>query len=128
MNNLFKMHYEIRNILGSFLDWFWLSIINGATVPILLFASVYFLPESPVFLLSKGRTEKARKALKWFRGAVSSDQIEPELQQVYNNYIRLNKYLTQDLYLFSCEEVLTRKKMLNCPQRNFSRLLSSNPI
>ncbi|OXA62964.1 Facilitated trehalose transporter Tret1 [Folsomia candida] len=62
------------------MNWFWLTLAN-AVVPVTMFCFVYFLPESPVFLLSKGRIEKARKALKWFRGAISSDHIEPELQQ-----------------------------------------------
>ena len=43
-------------------------------------ASVFMLPESPVFLLSKDREKAARKSLQWLRGA-EYDTTE-EIEQV----------------------------------------------
>ena len=40
---------------------------------------MFFLPESPVFLLSQDREEEARKALQWLRG--SSYNIEREIKE-----------------------------------------------
>ncbi|CAG7832679.1 unnamed protein product, partial [Allacma fusca] len=34
------------------------------------------VPESPIFLLEKGRDKEARNALQWFRGASSIEEIE----------------------------------------------------
>ena len=51
---------------GAFLSWrlvAWLSIAYGV-VPILLVQ--FFIPESPVWLVSKGRFDEARDALQWF--------------------------------------------------------------
>ncbi|XP_043280516.1 facilitated trehalose transporter Tret1-like isoform X2 [Venturia canescens] len=51
---------------GALLSWrlvAWLSIIY-TSVPILLVQ--LFVPESPVWLVSKGRTVEARKSLEWF--------------------------------------------------------------
>lgn len=50
---------------GAYLHWrlvAWLSIMY-AVVPIILVQ--LFVPESPVWLISKGRTEDARKSLEW---------------------------------------------------------------
>ena len=36
--------------------------------PVLLVGCLFFVPRSPYFLLSKGKTTEARDALQWFRG------------------------------------------------------------
>ena len=40
---------------------------------------MFFLPESPVFLLSQDREEEARKTLQWLRG--SSYNTEREIKE-----------------------------------------------
>ncbi|XP_067007203.2 facilitated trehalose transporter Tret1 isoform X2 [Anabrus simplex] len=45
-------------------------------VPILFFAAFVWMPESPVFLLSKGRTSEAHRALQWLRGPLHNTQFE----------------------------------------------------
>ncbi|CAL8101451.1 unnamed protein product [Orchesella dallaii] len=83
--NLFPLGitFGIMNtyIFGSFMTWFQLTIVNAAVTFVYLVLA-HKLPESPVFLISKGQYEKARLSLKWLRGAMLSDQIEPEIQQL----------------------------------------------
>lgn len=38
-------------------------------VPVVYAAALFRMPESPVFLLTKGQSERARDALQWLRGA-----------------------------------------------------------
>ncbi|KAK7868581.1 hypothetical protein R5R35_009471 [Gryllus longicercus] len=61
--------------LGAFLPYFWFTLLSVA-VPLLFVATFFWMPESPLFLLSKGRAAEARRALRWLRG--SDFDIQPE--------------------------------------------------
>ena len=43
-------------------------------------ALIFMIPESPVFLLAKGKEKGARKSLQWLRG--SEYDIAEEIEQV----------------------------------------------
>lgn len=45
------------------------------------------IPESPIWLIAKGKHEKAEKAICWLRGWVDSETVKPELSNLlhYNN-------------------------------------------
>ena len=53
--------------VGSDTDVFVLSVICGV-VPLLFGAIFWFMPETPLYLLQKGQTDRAQKSLQWFRG------------------------------------------------------------
>ena len=60
-------------VKGAYLHWrlvAWLSIIY-AVVPIVLVQ--LFIPESPVWLVSKGRTEEAKKSVQWLNKCDAKD-------------------------------------------------------
>jgi len=65
-------------ILGSLLPWR-LTTLPGAMIPLLPIVLVYFLPETPVWLLARGRREEAEKNLCSLRGLTSS-QVHEELK------------------------------------------------
>lgn len=44
--------------------------------------ALFFVPESPHWLLLKNRTDDARKSLAWLRGWVSIDRIEIEFRSI----------------------------------------------
>lgn len=46
------------------------------------------IPETPIWLLSKGRHEKALKSLQWLRGWVSPDTVHDEYQSLKKYSIR----------------------------------------
>ncbi|XP_060107433.1 solute carrier family 2, facilitated glucose transporter member 6 [Heteronotia binoei] len=53
--------------LGLVLDWRWLAV--AGEVPVLLMILLLcFMPESPRFLISKGKEDEALSALTWLRG------------------------------------------------------------
>jgi len=65
-------------ILGSLLPWR-LTTLPGAMLPLLPAVLVFFLPETPVWLLSRGRREDAEKTLCSLRG-LSKSQVHEELK------------------------------------------------
>ena len=69
-------------IMGAWLPWNQLAWASAVFPALLLFVMLP-LPESPVWLLSKGRTSDAQKALKWLhhQQQTANDNIPVELQQ-----------------------------------------------
>ncbi|XP_063238453.1 facilitated trehalose transporter Tret1-like [Bacillus rossius redtenbacheri] len=69
------------------LDYFWMTAAC-AVVPLVFFVFFVWFPESPVFLLQKGREDEARESLRFFRGAkhLTSYDEAPEIQSI-KNYI-----------------------------------------
>ncbi len=57
----------ITYVIGAFVPWNVLAWILSA-FPALLFGSMFFLPETPTWLLSKNREAEARNALQYYRG------------------------------------------------------------
>ena len=49
------------------------SVLTLVTVP--------FIPESPVFLLSRGKLENAEKSLKWLRGGGDDVDVGDEMKE-----------------------------------------------
>ncbi|XP_015427858.1 PREDICTED: solute carrier family 2, facilitated glucose transporter member 6 [Myotis davidii] len=71
--------------LGLLLPWRWLAVAGeGPVVVMILLLS--FMPNSPRFLLSRGRDAEALQALGWLRGAQAD--IRWEFQQIQDNVQR----------------------------------------
>ncbi|CAB3365728.1 Hypothetical predicted protein [Cloeon dipterum] len=57
----------ISYIIGAFVPIFWLSVISGI-IPIVFAVCFFWMPETPQYLLRRGKDMEAAKALQWFRG------------------------------------------------------------
>lgn len=71
--------------LGAAFPYLWMSIFSTA-LPILFAVTFFWMPESPMFLLSKGKVAKAERALCQLRGTPNrrTAQIEDELKEMQN--------------------------------------------
>lgn len=81
-------------IFGAVLPYLWMSIAS-TILPVLFAVSFFWMPESPIYLLSKGQIDEAEKSLCWLRGAGSqhSADIQDELKQM-QSFIKASKVNT----------------------------------
>lgn len=70
-------------VFGAVLPYLWMSIAS-TILPVLFAVTFFWMPESPIYLLSKGQIDKAEKSLHWLRGAGSQHnaEIQDELKQM----------------------------------------------
>ncbi|XP_064091106.1 facilitated trehalose transporter Tret1-like [Macrobrachium nipponense] len=68
---------------GSVMDWRWLAIASALVPGIPLFISMLVLPESPQWLVKKGRLDAAHKSLRYFRS--EDHNVKAELDATYSN-------------------------------------------
>lgn len=66
---------------GKLANWRTVSIVNLA-YPLICFAVLCLVPESPYWLAAKGRTREAEQALCWLRGWVSPTQVQAEFHSI----------------------------------------------
>ncbi|XP_031832867.1 facilitated trehalose transporter Tret1 isoform X2 [Nomia melanderi] len=71
----------IEYALGSLLSWNICAAISGI-LPLAALLLMFFFPETPSYLISRSRPEKARKALQQFRG--STCNINQEMETLIN--------------------------------------------
>lgn len=94
--------------LGAYFDWQKLALVV-ALAPTLLFISILKLPETPSYLLLKGKDEEAAKSLQWLRGPESD--IRQELVTIRTNILASRQFGNTGQ---TCEKftVLFSKKMM----------------
>lgn len=70
----------ISYVLGTWLSWHHLALASAA-FPALLFVALLPLPESPAWLLSHGRVDEAKEALRWLQRSADVAAIELNVTQ-----------------------------------------------
>uniref|UniRef100_A0A8C0CK75 Solute carrier family 2 member 6 n=1 Tax=Balaenoptera musculus TaxID=9771 RepID=A0A8C0CK75_BALMU len=77
--------------LGLRLPWRWLAVAGEGPVLVMI-VLLSFMPNSPRFLLSRGRDSEALQALAWLRGADAD--IRWEFEQIQDNVRRQSSHLS----------------------------------
>lgn len=62
--------------VGPYVSYHMLALVSGC-VPVLFAVLFFFMPESPHWLLQRGRREDARQSLRWLRG--TGEQVRTPL-------------------------------------------------
>ncbi|XP_044742932.1 facilitated trehalose transporter Tret1-like [Chrysoperla carnea] len=72
LGSLFQLQITLgvlfEYVIGAMLNDFLVLALITALGPLIFITTFSFMPESPVYLCSKGKERSARKALQWFRG------------------------------------------------------------
>ncbi|XP_022356369.1 solute carrier family 2, facilitated glucose transporter member 6 isoform X2 [Enhydra lutris kenyoni] len=77
--------------LGLLLPWRWLAVAGEGPVLVMVLL-LSFMPESPRFLLSRGRDAEALRALAWLRG--TDTDIRWEFEQIQDNVRRQSTHMS----------------------------------
>lgn len=105
------------SVLNTLLPWRMVAFVC-MFVPIITAIALCFVPETPLWLLSKNRTDDAERALCWLRGWVPKQSITDEfeaLQRYSDRYkscelcIKNDKKCTHPLPTF-CEKIVELKR------------------
>ncbi|XP_065219501.1 facilitated trehalose transporter Tret1-like isoform X2 [Planococcus citri] len=80
---------NINVTTGILLEFFLASVLHWRTAvavsaifPVISIVCIAIIPDSPIWLLSKGRKKQALRALCWLRGWVSEDEVKVEFEQL----------------------------------------------
>ena len=96
-------------VAGTFLNWYWLALVNGVTV-VFFFLGMLYVPESPRWLILKGREFSATQSLEW---------------------LRYHPYITESLLVKRGESSKSKnvyKRSQKGPQRSIKVLMSLDSI
>ncbi|CAG7836669.1 unnamed protein product [Allacma fusca] len=92
--------------LGSLLEWRTVALICSA-FPLLVLSYVLFLPESPVWLVSKNREPEAMKSLTWLRN--DSEEAEQECMRL--QYLK-ERRVTRSFSVMNCCQRFSERSVL----------------
>jgi len=71
-------------IVGTYVDWRYQALACGI-IPLVFHVFMWFVPESPRYLIRNNKREEALDALRWFRGVSEPRSVEDELNQLNQN-------------------------------------------
>uniref|UniRef100_A0A182NQX9 Major facilitator superfamily (MFS) profile domain-containing protein n=1 Tax=Anopheles dirus TaxID=7168 RepID=A0A182NQX9_9DIPT len=97
-------------LMGSFMKWRTVALVS-ASVPVLAALLLFFIPESPVWLASKGRLEESKAALAWLRGWVAKEQVEVEFNDI-ERQMRKDAELQKDFTIVDKARLYTERAFL----------------
>jgi SP family facilitated glucose transporter-like MFS transporter 8 len=71
-------------VVGAYVSYLWLCIAC-AIIPAVAFLTFIWMPESPIYLASKGKKIETEKSLRWLRGAryMADYDVKPELERIH---------------------------------------------
>ncbi|XP_050533260.1 facilitated trehalose transporter Tret1-like [Daktulosphaira vitifoliae] len=140
MSSLASAGVMFGAIINSSLGFFFGSRITALIsliIPISCVCLICMIPESPIWFLTKGRTEDARKSLCWLRGWVYPSEIEEEFNEIVR-YVELsgnkNENKIQNDVKMTSKIAMFKNPMVYRPLRMlllffmFSQLLSIIPV
>jgi facilitated trehalose transporter len=80
-------------VAGKYMNWSELAFLGGA-LPVPFLVLMFLIPETPRWYVSRGREERARKALQWLRGKKAD--VEPELKGIVKSHCDAERHASKN--------------------------------
>lgn len=81
----------VQFVMGTFLKWRTIALVCSA-MPLLTIVALFFVPESPYWLLTKNRIKEARKSLAWLRGWVEPHKVSEEFDEIHQALVQNRRH------------------------------------
>lgn len=103
----------VEFVLGKIFTWRIVALVS-TLLPLVTVSALFFVPESPHWLLTKNRVDEARTSLSWLRGWVPFHRVETEFNEIYDvlNRKRIENLSHQNEGLLSRLEPYTKKNFI----------------
>ncbi|CAI4218949.1 unnamed protein product [Parascedosporium putredinis] len=90
--NAFQFCVSLGTLIGTIIDWatakrpdrsaYLIPLSVVFVIPVVLIIGIFFIPESPRWLIERGQSDKGRKSLDWLRPtSVEADQEATDIQR-----------------------------------------------
>lgn len=77
----------VQFILGSLFPWRTIALVSSV-IPIVTILILFFVPESPYWLINKSRILDAQKSLAWLRGWVKPELVNDEFIEIQTTVLK----------------------------------------
>lgn len=81
LQSFMAVGFLVEYCVGPYVNFTVLGIVS-LMVTLLFVVLYFFIPETPQYLVAKGKTKEAFSALVWLRGNVSDEQIKREMSEI----------------------------------------------
>lgn len=112
-------------VAGKYVNWDGLAFI-GSALPVPFLVLMLLIPETPRWFVSRGREERARKALQWLRGKQAD--VEPELKGIVKSHCEAERHASQNAIFDLMKRSNLKPLMISLGLMFFQQLSGINAV
>ncbi|XP_055612405.1 facilitated trehalose transporter Tret1 [Uranotaenia lowii] len=112
-------------VAGKYMDWSQLAFL-GSALPIPFLLLMFLIPETPRWYVSRGRDDRARKALQWLRGKKAD--VDPELKGIIKSHQDAERHASKSAMLDLLKKSNLKPLMISLGLMFFQQLSGINAV
>jgi MFS family permease len=112
-------------VAGKYVNWSGLAFI-GSVLPVPFLILTFLIPETPRWFVSRGREERARKALQWLRGKQAD--VEPELKGIVRSHCEAERHASKNAVFDLMKRSNLKPLMISLGLMFFQQLSGINAV
>ncbi|XP_055619259.1 facilitated trehalose transporter Tret1 isoform X2 [Toxorhynchites rutilus septentrionalis] len=112
-------------VAGKYMDWSELAFL-GACLPVPFLILMFMIPETPRWYVSRGRDDRARKALQWLRGKKAD--VDPELKGIIRSHQDAERHASKSAMLDLLKKSNLKPLMISLGLMFFQQLSGINAV